>query len=157
MSLPTKAFRRLAVAFALAATIAAVAASVATANHQDVGVEIALQQSRGTAGSPDVVDRYLRGHPLTVTGACDAICRYNHERGITPITDTRGGNGNADGIRLITDTLARGGEAASPATVPTGTSGWPTVALAATAASCAMLVLLAGSLLVLRRRRSAAA
>jgi hypothetical protein len=157
MSFSTKTSRRLGVAFALAAAIAAVTASVATANHQDVGVAIALQEMRGTTGSPDAVDRYLRGHQQTRAAACDAICRYNHERGSTLITDTLGGNGNADGISLITDTLAKGGGAVSPATASTGSSGWPTVALAGTAAACAMLALLTGSLLVLRRRRSVAA
>jgi hypothetical protein len=157
MSFPIKAFRRLGVAFALAAAIAAVTASVATANHQDVGVVTALQEMRGTAGSPDAVDRYLRGHVQPGAAACDAICRYNHERGTTLVTDTLGGNGNSDGINLITDTLAKGGGAASPATASTGPSDWPTVALAGTAAACATLVLFAASLLVLRRRRSVAA
>jgi hypothetical protein len=157
MSFPTKTFRRLGVAFALAAAIAAVTASVATANHQDVGVVIALQETRGTAGSPDAVDRYVRGHLQTAAAACDAICRYNHERGTTLITDTLGGNGNPHGISLITDTLAKGGGAASPATAPTGPSGWPTAAVAGTAAAGAMLALLTGSLLVLRRRRTVAA
>src|SRR5262245_26320198 len=141
MSFATKAFRRLGIAVALAAASAAVTASVATANHQDVGVEIALQQSRGNAGSPDAFDRYLRGHPQTGASDCDAICRYNHERGVT----------------LITDTLARGGGAASSANATAGPSGWRTVALMGTAASCAILALLGGSLLVLRRRRSVAA
>jgi hypothetical protein len=141
MSLPTKAFRRLAVAFALAAAIAAVTASVAA------------------AGSPDAVDRYLQKHMQPGVAVCDVICRYNHERGITQTTDTLGGNGNdnAGGFRLITDTLAPGDGATSSIAAPTGPSGWPTLALAATVASCAMLVLLAGSVFILRKRRSVAA
>ena len=152
MSLATSAFRRLGAVLTLAAAVAAVTVPVALANHQDVGVTTALEEMRGTAGAPDALDRYLRAH-LQRTGndACDAICRYNHNRGIRLTTDTLGGNGG--GASLITDTLGGNGGAASPATEPTSPSGWPGATIAATASGM-IFVLLAGSLLALRRHRS---
>ena len=144
MSLSTSTLRRLGAMLTVTAAVAGVAAPATLANHhQDLGVETALKVIRGTAGAPDLIDRYLRSHPQAPTGVdCDAICRYlgNHERGINLSTDTLGGKGGAP----------------LPAVAPSSRSSWPAAGLAAAVASGA-LVLIAATMVVLRRRRSSLA
>jgi hypothetical protein len=148
MSRPTNLFRRLGAVLALAAAVGTVAVPTAGANHQDVGVTIALEEIRGTAGAPDAVDRFLRGRlQQTEDAACDVVCRYNHNH-------TLGGNGG--GLSLTTDTLGGNGGPASAATRSTSASGWPAPAVGA-ALSGTILALVTASLLLLRRHRSMAA
>jgi hypothetical protein len=158
MTLSINTPRRFGAILALMASIAGAAAPAALANHQDVGVTAALALTRGTAPAPDLVDRYLRSHPRSATSVdCDAVCRHFNDNadGVRVVADTLGGGQpkQAEGFRFSTDTLAPGGGTNMQIPAPGGEGfSWADAGVGAATAVGSLLVLLGSALVVLRKR-----
>jgi len=158
MTLSINTIRRLGTILALTAAIAGVAAPAALANHQDVGPTEAIREIRANASIPDTLDRYLRNHPQSATSAgCDAVCRHFNDNadGVRVVADTLGGGEpkQAEGFRFSTDTLAPGGGTHMQIPDSGGVRfNWADAGVGAAAAVGSLLVLLFSALIVLRKR-----
>jgi hypothetical protein len=158
MTLSINTLSRLGTILALAASIAGAAAPAAFANHQDVGPTEALREIRGTAPTPDAVDRYLLNHPQSATSVeCDAVCRHFNDNadGVRVVADTLGGGQpkQAQGSRFVTDTLAPGGGTSMQLMDAGGVRfSWADAGVGAATAVGSLFVLLCSALIVLRKR-----